>query len=211
LRFLFGLDLGKTKDPSTLTLIEQTSDLYLLRNIRSFPLHTPYPQIVSFLFECLNKEPFKENHTLVVDATGIGTPIIDYLREKLSVISVQITGGYNVVEVNLVDYRLPKRDLVGALAIVLESGRLKIAGQMDLARTLRNQLISFRVKIGTQGEDSYEADRGKHDDMVIALALPLWYAEQFKMGGNIHSRPSRNEIPIISTLDREQNFNWDLW
>jgi len=38
--------------------------------------------------------------------------------------------------------------------------------------------LSFRAKITTRGNDTYEVwCEGDHDDMVLALALSCWYGE----------------------------------
>ena len=47
----------------------------------------------------------------------------------------------------MVSYRVPKRDLVGGLQVLLQSGRLKIASSLEHAETLRAELLNFRVKI----------------------------------------------------------------
>jgi hypothetical protein len=45
---------------------------------------------------------------------------------------------------------------------------------------LERELQHFKVKINTQtGHDSYEAWReSDHDDLVLAIALSLWFAER---------------------------------
>ena len=88
------------------------------------------------------------------------------------------------------DWLTPKRDLVGAVSVGLQSGRLKIAPGLPEAATLAEELRNFRVKIGASGHDSYGAggdalewrDR-PHDDLVLAVAIAVWAAE------HIHPRP----------------------
>ena len=75
-------------------------------------------------------------------------------------------------------YRVPKRDLVGGLQVLLQSGRLKIARYLEHAETLKSELLNFRVKINiATAHDSYQAWReGDHDDLVLATALACWEA-----------------------------------
>ena len=120
---------------------------------------------------------------LVVDATGVGRPVVDMLSAAgLSPVPITIHGG-DVVSRDGTYWRVPKRDLVGALQVLLQTTRLKIAGQLRYADTLVQELLRFRVKISDQGHDSYGAWRdGEHDDLVLALAVACWYGQ----------RPERN-------------------
>jgi hypothetical protein len=74
---------------------------------------------------------------------------------------------------------VPKRDLVAAVQVLLQNGRLKIAEGLELAPTLRKELLGFRVKVDPKtAHDSYEHWReGDHDDLVLATALACWYRE----------------------------------
>ena len=75
---------------------------------------------------------------------------------------------------------MPKRDLVAALVVIFQAGRLKIAKDLKQARTLRDELLNFKVKIDTRtAHDSYAAWReGQHDDLVLSAALAAWYADK---------------------------------
>ncbi len=75
-------------------------------------------------------------------------------------------------------YRVPKRDLVGVLQVLFQSGRIKVAGSLKEGETLLRELQRFRAKINlSTGHDSYEAWReSDHDDLVLAVALAAWYA-----------------------------------
>jgi len=76
--------------------------------------------------------------------------------------------------------RVPKRDLVGAVQVVLQTGRLKIAPGLREARTLARELQNFRMKITDKAHDTYGAWRdGEHDDLVLAVSLALWSGEHF--------------------------------
>lgn len=88
---------------------------------------------------------------------------------------IQITGGDAVTYENGVT-RVPKRDLVSAAQVALQTGRLKIAADLPEAQTLVRELESFKVKIDLDtAHDSYGAWRvGAHDDLVLAVALALW-------------------------------------
>jgi hypothetical protein len=110
----------------------------------------------------------------------VGAAVVDMLRGSagLTFDAVTITGGDTQSKAGYGNYRVPKRDLVGGLQVLLQSGRLKIASSLEHAETLRAELLNFRVKINlATGHDSYEAWReGDHDDLVLAAALAVWAA-----------------------------------
>ena len=48
---------------------------------------------------------------------------------------------------------------------------------------LIRELLGFQMKISASGHDTYDAKRESiHDDLVIAVALAAWYAEQGNKG-----------------------------
>ena len=120
----------------------------------------------------------KGDSHLVVDGTGVGAPVVDLFREGgLSPISVTITGGDATTHEGG-NWHVPKRDLVGTLQVLFQTGRLKVAEELPEAQTLVNELMAFQVKISATGHDSYGAWReGSHDDLVLAAALACWYGK----------------------------------
>jgi hypothetical protein len=80
---------------------------------------------------------------------------------------------------------VPKKDLVGALQILLQAGRLKIAKSLPAAAILVKELENFRVKITVAANESFEAWRdGDHDDLVLAVALSCWEGENSSYSSN---------------------------
>jgi hypothetical protein len=104
-------------------------------------------------------------------------PSISIPQPKVGVVlkPIQITGGDSVTHENGVT-RVPKRDLVSAAQVALQTGRLKIAADLPEAQTLVRELENFQMKISLDtAHDSYGAWReGAHDDLVLAVALALW-------------------------------------
>jgi len=73
---------------------------------------------------------------------------------------------------------VPKRDLVSALEVSLQTGVLKAAEGLELWPALRQEMQHFRRKIDLRtAHDSYEHWReGDHDDLVLAVCLACWGA-----------------------------------
>jgi hypothetical protein len=185
--FYIGLDLGQAQDYTALTIIErkhfnysQPREQYHVRHLERPKLGTPYPAIVEKVQDLVQSNKLLNQAALVVDATGVGAPVVDLFRKiGLVPIAITITGG-NAVTRERGGYRVPKRDLVTTLQVLFQSGRLKVAAELPEARLLVEELLNFRVKINVRtAHDSYEAWReGIHDDLVLAVALACWYAEK---------------------------------
>jgi hypothetical protein len=164
---------------------------YHVRYLERVSLGMPYTDIALRVSSLLDREPLRDRTQLVVDATGVGAPVIDLLRQaRLSPISVTITAGETVSREGSA-YRVPKRDLVGTLQVLLQSQRLKIAEAIPEARLLVQEMLAFRVKITLNAHDTYGAWReGAHDDLVLAVALACWYGDAYvtPAAGTVRSR-----------------------
>jgi hypothetical protein len=152
---------------------------YQVRHLQRFPLGTGYPEIVQQVATLVEGPLLQPEPILIVDATGVGAPVVDMLDERISevVVAVTITGGDQVNRQGC-RFRVPKRELVSTLNVLLQSKRLKIAAALPEATVLKQELMHFRVKITATAHDTYGAWReGSHDDLVLAVALAAWYAE----------------------------------
>jgi len=159
-----------------------------LRHLERLPLDTPYPRQVERVRALLSTPPLAGRPSaLVVDATGVGVGVVDlFAAAGLNPIAVSIHGGDKVANEQvrhgleiLSRLRVPKRDLVGAVQVLLQNERLKIARRLPEAETLRRELQNFRVKIDPKtAHDSYSHWREKeHDDLVLATALAAWFRQ----------------------------------
>jgi hypothetical protein len=201
--YFIGLDLGQKRDFTALALLErihststeldrvtwerkqQTS--YQLRYLERFPLGLTYPEIVARVARTLSSPKLTAaNTTLVVDATGVGAPVVDMLRAAqlgCEIVPVTITAGDSSRCVNGT-WRVPKRDLISGLQVMLEQRLLRIAAGLAETSTLMTELSGMRVEITASANDTYGAWRnGAHDDLVFATALATWRA---------WSKPARN-------------------
>ena len=180
--FLVGLDLGQAADYTALVVIERVEQQkakphFHVRHIQRFQLGTSYPVVVERVKSIITQKPLEGKAQLVVDATGVGAPVVDLLRQAgLSPVAIMITGGDTVSQEPLV-LRVPKRDLVSTLQILLQEGRLKVAESLPEASILVKELLTFQVKITASAHDVYGSWReGARDDVVLAICLAAWYS-----------------------------------
>ena len=177
IKFYLGLDLGQAQDFTALCVLEKIPNSkaasYHVRHLERFQLGTTYPAIVKRVTNLIRSPELGDGARLVVDATGVGRPVVDLLRGSgLRPIPVNITGEYAVTYEH--GFRnVPKRDLISTLQVLLQSKRLKFAEGIPQVKTLIDELLAFQVKISTDGRDTYGNDwrQNPHDDLVLALAL----------------------------------------
>jgi hypothetical protein len=174
--FVLGLDLGQSEDFSTLIAVEPTSAGYEVGMIAR-TRGKAYPSLVQPIVDLLAQPPFAGAATLVVDRTGLGAPVYDLLNEAgLSPVGITITAGRRVTgRPRLLG--VPKRDLVSVLLVLLQAGALKIASELPHAATLARELQTMRRHVTAAGNDQYGAAEGEHDDLVMGLAIAVWFAE----------------------------------
>jgi hypothetical protein len=118
----------------------------------------------------------------VIDQTGVGRPVVDLLREAgVDPVAITITGGDTVTRVVAREYRVPKRDLVGAVQSAMQARRLHAAASLPDWPVLKGELANFKARISLNGHDSYGAGddwrEGNHDDLVLSVAMGVWWGE----------------------------------
>ena len=154
---------------------------YEVRYLERLALGTPYPEVAQRVLHLMRTPPLRDNAVLALDATGGGRAVVDQLKANgLSFKSVVITAGHKESR-DGGTYRVPKRDLISRPQVLLQEGnrRLKIAPSLPEAGTLVEELLNFRYKISDAGNDTYGSWReGQHDDLLLALCLAVWAADQ---------------------------------
>jgi len=131
----------------------------------------------------------------------VRTSVIDlFQQEGLGPVDVLIHGGdkgYHEGE----SWRVPKQDLVWALQVLLQTGRLKVAGKLKLGPVLSQEMLNFRVLIDpVTAHDSYSAWREEdHDDLVLSVALAAWWGEN-----------GPKEVPVMSPGVVRRRSKWRM-
>jgi len=194
--FVLGLDLGQTQDPTAISVLEKivegtgewtiTPDKvsreksrtrFELRHLERLPLETTYPAQVEYVASLMAREPLARNGELVIDQTGVGRPIFDlFASAGLRPIGVSITGGESESCVSSTEWHVSKLRLVSRLQVLLHSEDLKIAAKLPDAAALVNELQNFKTTFTTAGNALFAARSGKHNDLVLSLAIAAWWA-----------------------------------
>jgi len=191
MRFYLGLDLGQRRDHSAVAVVEKRERLrpygpaefegLLVRYVERMPLGMTYPEVVARVYGMIDAPPVRGQCELVVDATGVGAPVVEMLRAEgpaCDISSVTITGGEKETGgagYGGGHYNVPKRDLIASVQLALEKRELRIARGLRERDALIEELVDVRKTPRESGRDRVGAERsGEHDDLVIALALACW-------------------------------------
>lgn len=149
---------------------------YAVRYLQRWQLGTPYPVVVEDVEKFLARPPLLGSRTvLAVDATGVGRPVVDQfarLALKATLVPITITGAQALGAHRDKKYgwRVPKKDIVGVLQMLLGQRRLKVA-KIPERETLLKELRTFKVKVNKDtGNEAMEGWRtSDHDDTVLCL------------------------------------------
>jgi hypothetical protein len=192
--YFVGLDLGQSRNHSALAVVERAEIFldemdwvtYERRRERRFRvpflervrLGTPYPGVVDRVREVVRAPELAGRCTLVMDATGVGAPVLDLLRQAglgCGIEAVILTGGERESHAGGV-WHVPKRDLVSGLQTMLERRELELPLRFGPAELLGRELASMGARMNERGRVRLGAMPGEHDDLVIACALACWRA-----------------------------------
>ena len=184
-----GVDIGQRVDPTAIAVVETerrkradgkgTEVHHLARHVERLPLGTPYPDVASRVAEIATgvceRGSGGSSPQLYLDATGVGTPILDLLksaRVRARLVAVYFTHGDRR---NLVDgeVRLGKAWLVSRMQALLQQGLLHLPRTPE-AEQLGRELLDYEIKVSEDANDRYGAFKvGSHDDLVTALGLAV--------------------------------------
>jgi hypothetical protein len=188
--FYFGLDLGQRRDPSAVAVVERmdpvlnrfdpevyfglrqadTEPRFGVRHLERIPLGTSYPDVVERVRVLTRRPEVREQATLVVDGTGVGRPVVDLLKRAdldCEVVEVSITAGA-AAHLTTGCWYVPKLDLIGAVQVLVERGRLVFGREVPETGRLIEELMGMRMRTGGGWRD------GAHDDLAMALSLACW-------------------------------------
>lgn len=219
--YLAGLDVGEMSDPSALCVLERDVAMpkgklesrYAARWLERFPLQTPYPAMARLVRERLEK--LGQHCLLVIDVTGVGRGVVDMFREEwmhldpLTHTRQPLPGKPTIVAVTLLtsamhepkapswdEQHVPKRNVVMAFMVVLQQHRFRAARGLKEAQTLFQEGLNFQWKVSAAGNDQYGAWRaGQHDDLLLAVAVAVWWGEQHRPRELVAAGQQRYAIP----------------
>jgi len=143
-----GVDLARLTDFTVATMVDKSQDVFKVVAVDRFnevDYKVQKPRLSLF------SEKFK-NCPINIERNNIGDAIIDDLPGNFKPFTTT---------------NATKKDLINNLAILFEQKKILIPN----IPTLVNELEAFSYKITSNGNITYQAPQGYHDDHVMSLAL----------------------------------------
>jgi hypothetical protein len=211
---VIGVDLGQSRDPTAIAIVETEklvrnlkmsgglgirqqveSVMHRVRHLERLPLNMPYPLQVAHVRR-LVMSPFLKGDDggppdLAIDESGVGRPVADMFEEDgLKPQRVTITAGLEEGRgAGPRSWRVPKITLVSRLQAGLHAGDLKFSPGLAEADALKRELSEFRMRHTPTGSAVFGAREGRHDDLVLAVAIGLWFAQRRAKGSRMTTEP----------------------
>jgi hypothetical protein len=192
----YGLDLGRRESRSALAVIERVHQptgardaasyepvlrlRFVVRHLEAFRPGLPYLRVVRRLERLLNEprrlgayelrpgHALRPRQTLVVDASGVGAPVVEAfqaIRLEASLRPITITGAGRPGADAFGTTQVARRDLLSNLRLLMERGLLRLPRRLHERLDLVDECLRATARSGPA-----------HDDRLMALALAAWQA-----------------------------------
>ncbi len=195
-QYVLAVDLGQSNDPTAIAVLHHQEfeqfnkalvakdprgarelvDTYDVRYLNRLPLGLSYVDQVAEVRRYLGRPPLRDNCELVIDDTGVGKAVGDLFDDAgMEPTRVTITAGEKQSGfIGGKRWHVAKSLLISHLDARLHTGELRFAASLTEAGAMQEELKDFRRKVSAAGRYSFEARGGKHDDLVLAVAIGLW-------------------------------------
>lgn len=212
--FFVGVDLGQAADPTAVCVLEAWSQreeptkpevyLYTVIHLMRYQLGMSYPAMVRDIGSLLQQPKLRGSNTeLIIDETGVGRAVGDIFNQAgLKPIKVTITAGNEEGQSGWGRYMVPKQTLISRLDAAMHCEELFFSNELRESVTLEQELKDFSRHVSEAGRYSFAAREGKHDDLVLAVALALWRATKRKQTFGRDPTPPR----VIHSYARSKGF-----
>jgi hypothetical protein len=178
--------------PRPVELAEMRQDARVEYHCRYLQRHGP-PSRIARVGKILGRilEDIEGDAIVLVDVTAVGMPAYYKIRQAtadavdewrpFSAAAVNVSGMAGGVSRSADNAHIvPRRDLISEAQTAFDLDRLRVADELPLAGTLRDELLAFRETKATRNPDSLEGWReGSADDLVLAVALGIWAGERW--------------------------------
>ncbi len=124
---------------------------------------------------------------LCMDASGLGAPIRDYLKQSSifgggaygkKLYPVVFTGGeaarYDTTTHN---YNISKSIIISNFLSLMQHRRFDYAPDLEALPLLEKEIASFKYHLTASGHTGFDAEQGAHDDLICATCIPLIIGE----------------------------------
>lgn len=198
--FFVGIDIGQVNDSTAIAVVERFRPIVRIGVPRSMeaeakrevsdtparldlvhlhriPLGTSYPEQVDAMCDLVQR-PELRGEPVYLDATGVGLGPFQMLKKAgvRNLQSIKITGSTASAKRTPEGWNVGKAELVNAVQIEMQTGRLRLGSRVPDAGVLVRELKEFRSRQSANGHLSFNAREGQHDDLVLAVSYAVFGA-----------------------------------
>ncbi|MCH8289361.1 MAG: hypothetical protein IID12_09700 [Candidatus Marinimicrobia bacterium] len=148
-KYVMGVDLAKHEDYTVISVLNHSGHLVFFDRFNKLDYTFQKRRIVS--------TARRYDAQVLIDATGVGDPIFDDLRQEIRVLPYRFTNK-------------SKRELIMNLSLGFDKRVITFPENIELI----TELEKFGYQISPNGNVIYAATAGFHEDCVISLALAFW-------------------------------------
>ena len=197
-RYLLGCDLAKSLDFTSFAVIE----MIWSQEIRDFIYHlkgldrikgVDYPAITDLIIKAVQRlgqegrQTTSDGPHLCLDASGLGAPIKDYLKQTgvfgggmygKKIYPVVFTGGEAArLDTTTWNYNISKSLIISNFLSLMQHKRFDYAPDLEALPLLEKEIASFKYHLTPSGYTGFDAENGAHDDLICATCIPLIIGE----------------------------------
>lgn len=168
-----------------------------------------YETMADYVSTLIHHAAITQNYDLVVDATGIGSAVIEIMRKRqLNPIPIWYTASGAVREVYtpmgqvfsgsnqlsparvLKEIHVPKADMVSSGMVLMQQGRLRITAGVKHLQRVQLQFERFKRLVNEQTKRVvYEAEsEAIHDEDVVCYLMAAWWMQRSRRDDYITER-----------------------
>jgi hypothetical protein len=200
---MLGVDLAKSLDYTSFAVVEMVWS----SEIQDFVYHlkaldrirgVDYPKITDMILATakrLEEEGRRNIATLTsdgphlcMDASGLGAPIRDYLKQSKifddastrgkRLYPVVFTGGEAARRDAVTgNYNISKTLIISNFLSLMQHRRFDYAPDLETLPLLEKEIASFKYHLTPSGHTGFDAEQGAHDDLICATCIPLIIGE----------------------------------
>ena len=191
---IISVSLGTVAEPSAVVVVEPRTEFerpkkgrkrdwenfFDVIHLERFRAGRPIPAVVDRVAALMSGERLTKNCHLLLDITSTGAAPIRIFESRglHPAESIDLTNTAAEGQAGPSN-RVPLRDVVTAAQVVLQTARLKVARDLELAETLVTDLMAFDPKPVARNMD---LRGGRNADLVLALAAALWWGDDLTWG-----------------------------
>lgn len=187
---MVGVHIGQEPDFTAIVEVYFSGYSHTVINITRLPADTHYNKLLEFLIKRIKILRMDGDYRVKirVDATLIGSPVIDLIRSKIhNLIDVYLVGGYKPENKEDI-LMLPKELMLSHLKLLFQRDRISASfdkpeslmtnqekQRLELFNSLKTEILSYKTKVHVDvAHWNPEGRTGEHDDLAIAMGLACW-------------------------------------